>query len=164
MRKYQKKSRKGFTLSEVLVVMVIIGICITMVSFLFLSNWLSYEVELTRLNFQGQANKVLPILAQDVMTSRLFTITDPQNFSLSYPTILGRPNITYSINTNGQLIRTEVGSNALILTEQLDFSASSFQNGEGGFSLICILTFIDDVFTRPVNFTVSREIARRNRM
>jgi len=151
---------KALTLPEMMVVMVLIGTVVFMFYSLFFSNWLSHEIELTRIELQEEADRVMALLERDVLPATNFTVSDSHTVTLTYPVRLNRPDVTYSIDQAGVLNKSDASGASLDLSEELA-QVSSFTKGTRG-SFMADLTFTAPVLGRDIDFTAFRELYLRN--
>lgn len=157
-----KLYKNSFTLVELLVVLGIIGVGIAIFYSIFFINWFAYEMELTLIYLQEQADRIFTVLEQDIMEATQFTLADNHNVTIFYPDsfVPPRPDVSYSINDiTGDLIRTEEDT-SVTLSSDLD-SSSIFQQGNWD-SFIFNLTLAHGVLGRNISFATEREISFRN--
>ncbi|RKY28175.1 MAG: hypothetical protein DRP61_02445 [Candidatus Omnitrophota bacterium] len=153
----------SFTLPEVIVVLIIIGAGIALFYGLLFLNWLSYEIELTRIELHQQSEEIFRQLSRDLLPSSSFSLgtglTQSGNLTIFYPAFLGRSQVIYQINNN-QLVRTEGGVN-YILSENLD-SANSFFQIDSGSLFFQLALFQDVIGGRRVIFSNTQQLLMRN--
>ncbi len=162
MTRRKKKIKKAFTLAEIVVVLGLIGVATLIFYTVFLGNWIYYDVELTRLKLQEDAERILSVLEEDVMESMRVDVIDPFQVRLSYPDVFVPPrdDIVYSIDEEGRLIRDN-NVNPVVLSGNISREDSQFQLGNWG-QLVCELTLGEESLHDMINFSITKNIYPRN--
>ena len=158
-----KNRRRSLTLIELLVVVAIVGVGIGLFYSILFTNWLFYNSEISRLDLQEDSESVFMALEEDIMEAgklKLFSAGVPlSTITLLY---ISRPEITYTIANDGQLIRS-VGGQSVVLTRRLEPGTSFFQTDFQN-SVICNLIFLDRPLGKAVRFQARKEINLRNQI
>ncbi len=155
------RSNKAFSLTEIVVVILIFGVGIGLFHTVFVNNWSAYEDRIRRANLWSEANRFFELLSIDARNARLINIAligNAKTVSLT-SAVAGNPVTTYSITNNGNLNRAQ-NNQVQVLSTHIDFANSNFtQNGQ---NLIINLQLQDSVFTRNIRITAETEILLRN--
>ena len=149
--------KKAFTLVELIVVVLILGIGTAMFYSVLSMNWMASEQHITRSDMWQELNRVVETANADGRRSNLITVSNPLSviFSDNNGTVIA----TYTI-TAGGLIQRDTGTGPVTLSEKADQTNSSFViNGR---SVIMTLVLQENVMGDPVQARTSVEIFPRN--
>lgn len=149
------QTKQGFTLVELITVLAIIGIGMALFYSTLFVNWVSLEKQLSLIDLQMEADKIIEMLSFDGKFAQQFTATGSQ-VTFSYPS--SSP-ITYTITSAGELEKTDA-SGTSVISEYIDNTNSSFV--QAGNSLQVNLTLNDFVLGKRVELEVFTQICPRN--
>lgn len=155
------RSNKAFSLTEIVVVILIFGVGIGLFHTVFVNNWSAYEDRIRRANLWSEANRFFELLSIDARNAQLVNIALIGNAKTVSLTNAVAPNAltTYSILNNGNLIRAQ-NNDVRVLSTHAVFANSDFtQNGR---NLRVNLELQDSVFTRDIHISAETEILLRN--
>jgi prepilin-type N-terminal cleavage/methylation domain-containing protein len=130
------REEKGFTLLEIITVTVIGGILSLMVASVFVSLFVNFEIELTRIQLTHEANNIFMHLQKEVMEGNQFTLANnAQQLIIDFPIALvnpvtqqpffasfPNPQVIYQINITGPQTRNLTrndGQNVFLLTDNI---------------------------------------------
>lgn len=149
--------KKAFTLIELIVVVLILGIGTAMFYSVLSMNWIASEQHITRSDIWQELNTIVETANADGRKSNAMTVSNP--FSLVFLDNNGAVIATYTI-TAGGLIQRDTGAGPVTLSEKVDQTNSSFVTS--GRSVIMTLVLQGDVMGDPVQARTSVEIFPRN--
>ena len=156
-----QRVRRAFSLVEMIVVLLIMGIGMAMFFSTLHINWVAYDSELIRLDLQQQADQISSLLAADVRGGEAnFTVPNSQQVNISYPSDLILDPVSYSISANGELTRTE-GSTSTTLSNNVDTVNSSFSIDSIN-CLVIDMRLAQNSLGQEVNLSVSDKFFPRN--
>ena len=156
-----RRMRRAFSLVEMTVVLLIMGIGMAMLFSTLHINWVAYDSELIRLELQQQADEISSLLATDIRGAEAnFTVPDSQQVNISYPSDLNLNPVSYSISANGELTKTEDGTSTT-LSNNLDTANSSFSIDSIN-CLVIDLRLTQNNLGQEVNLSVSDKFFPRN--
>ncbi len=155
------KSNKGFTLTEILVVVLIFGVGVGLFNTIFINNWAAYEDRIARANLWNQANQFFEQLSFEARNASKvdLVITDSKKAVLL--TNAGDdPTITsFILSNDGNLSQVKSDLTKIISTHVV-FLKSNFKKSDK--SLIVDLQLVDSVFGRNIHLAASTEVFLRN--
>lgn len=151
--------KRGFTLVEIITVLLIMSIGIGLFYLVLYTNWISFEKQLSLIDLQMEADLILDRIAFDGKFASQFTVAaDQKNIILSF---LDGSSVTYTLTSTGQITRTDSNSgSAFVMARNIDFTPSSFQTRGSYFEITLVLT--DDVLGSRVALNVATQIMPRN--
>jgi len=93
-------NKKGFSLIEMMVVVVILGLIVLGLVTFFTGGARSWVVGQSQLEAQRNARQVMDIMVREIREGNSFTIsTDKKSIKISYPTSFGKGPVTYSLSS-----------------------------------------------------------------
>lgn len=156
------RSKRSFSLVELITVLAIIGVGIGIFYSVLFVNWESLERQLTLIDLQMEADRIIERVSFDGRyASDLAVSEDGKSVTFDYLTGGGNP-VTYDLLANGHIQRTLQGSPTENVSEYIDFNNSFFvRNGN---ILEVNLMLNDNVFGRreAVVLRASTQISPRN--
>ena len=158
-----KTNKKAFTLVEIMVVVLIIGVLGGVLYTIFFTNWFAFEDRIARANLWSEADVIFETMSSEARNMRqidVFSDTNSKSAFFRYDLNLNKvPVATYTINNNGQMTVNR-GSGNVVLTDHLDFTKSSFV--KVGSALKVTLVLKDQLIPRTIAISTSTEIFPRN--
>lgn len=152
--------RGGFTLVELITVLVIIGIGIGLFYAVLFVNWNAYETHLTLIDLQMDADTIIEMISFDGKYARQITVSGNwKSVTFQFPDPAAEPAITYSFIMPNQLQKT-VSSNTAVISSYVVFADSSFR--PLGNLLEVNLVLADAVFGKKVRLRDTTQIFPRN--
>lgn len=161
---------RSFTLVELMVTVLILTIILTaMLSILVAGNRL-WQTDSVLGEIQAGARNGIDFMTKELYGAKIvapdigfsadnISFQLPQNIDESGEIIWGSL-VQYSVNANGQLIRSQPGENDKIIANNV--SSILFNYIESDVLTINLILQKDTVFHRPINFTVSAQVTLRN--
>lgn len=153
IRQKRRVSLTGFTLVELVTVLVIVGISLGLFYSLFYLNWTSLQRQLALNDLVAEAARIIERISFDTKMAVQIDLPDNKTAQLTYQD--GSSN-TYSLVDSGQIQR-----NGQIISEYINFDESSFEMEDQ--SLIVSLLLEDDILSQVVQLPVETEAFCRNR-
>jgi prepilin-type N-terminal cleavage/methylation domain-containing protein len=148
--------KRGFTLVEIIVVLVIIGIGMSLFYSVLFMNWTSLEKQTCLVDLQMEADNIINMISSDGRGSRQILVNpDGKGVTFNYPTWAPAPTIVYSLTPQGQI--TKDGN---VISSNIDFNNSNFSKSLS--ALVINLLLQDTVFGRRVTLPVSTQVYPRN--
>jgi len=93
-------NKKGFSLIEMMVVVVILGLIVLGLVTFFTGGARSWVAGQSQLEAQRNARQVMDIMVREIREGNSFTIsTDKKSIKISYPTSFGKGPVTYSLSS-----------------------------------------------------------------
>ena len=158
-------SRKGFSLVELLAVLMITGIGATLFSVVFVNNWFAYEDRINRANLLNESNQIIDQMSFEGRNAKLVdVVTGADKTTVTYTNAVDSSLVLFELHTDGTLTMTK-NKNTRNLTTHLDYVNSSIvQEGATNFNfkLIVSLALKDGAGTRDIHVTAGSEIYLRN--
>lgn len=153
-------SAAAFTLTEILMALAVIVILGGAIFNSTMTHWHSMSNGLTRSELWQEANEIIEYLTISGRSAKIFSVTT--NDDEKKVSILGYDGsvVSYALTPNGEISKTEVTGDPVILSTHIDFEKSTFT--KQGNSLLCDLVFVDYGFIKPVDVEVSTTIFGRN--
>lgn len=155
------RSKRGFTLTEIVAVLAIITVGIGLLHSVFVTNWSAYEDRIKRANLWSQAGRCFEQMSIDARNASRINIINTlgtKTVSLTNPAATN-PVTTYEIKDTGILSRTHNNTVEVISTNTV-FANSGFQ--QNGPNLAVTLELQDSVFNRNITITAETEVLLRN--
>lgn len=152
--------KKSFTLTEIVTVLVVIGIGLSLFYSVFLLNWSSLDREVARINLWQDANKVIDRISFEGRVARNISFINSKSVTFSFLEVATAP-VTYTITPGGEFQRSQ-GVATSTLSQNIDYANSLFEVTTGG-SLEVTLTLQEDVFGKRIEVKTYTEILPRNR-
>lgn len=154
-------NKKGVSLVEMLVVVVIVGIAMATFYLVFLKNWEAFDILITRANLAQELDTVVDKIIYDARGSQTINIVNPKEVRFVDPSNIAR---TYRFNQNPPQVQLLQGNNpSIILSNSLDFANSSFSNvGTNSKTIQVQLSLLENIFGKNINVQSSFQVYRRN--
>lgn len=163
--------RGGFTLIELIVVIVLIGIFFSFFCMVFFGNWIAYNREILQIDLQFEARQALAKICKHIRNSDAVTILDPQSFDiLDIEKIDEETSVekttSYRIQ-QGQIIYSVDGGPEIVLCQNIDKANSKFSwSGPKSIAIVITLRQSEGIFTgggvREVCVNLRSDVQRRN--
>lgn len=94
------KNQKGFSLIEMMVVVVILGLIVLGLVTFFTGGTKSWVAGQSQLKAQREARQAMDRMVREIREGNSFTIsTDNKSITISYPTSFGKSSVTYSLSS-----------------------------------------------------------------
>lgn len=159
MKFFPKKNQKAFTLVEIIVVVLIIGVLGGVLYTIFFTNWFAFEDRIARANLWSEVDVIFETISSEARNQDQITVNGNPCGSVAILAGGSAQPIIYTMNNNGDLTVNR-GAGDIVLTNHLDFANSSFcAEGE---ALRINLTLEDQLITRRVEIRTSTEVFPRN--
>ncbi len=153
-------SNKGFSLTEIVVVVLIFGVGIGLFNMVFINNWSAYEDRIGRANLWTEANQFFEAMSVEGRNAKLITVTTTTNAKTTEFTNVASDAITtFTITDTGELRRVKNAETKIFGTHAV-FAQSSFTRNNRG--LIVELQLQQGVLQHTINIFASIEILPRN--
>jgi len=155
------KSRKAFTIVEVLFAVAIAGVGIVVLGSVFLGSWVNYEVTLSRTHLQERMDSFFAVLEEDVMEANSFSIIENgSSVILTCPSGSLVHQIGYRFLGNGSVIRKTDIIETLI-SSGVGAGSVFLEDATAGV-LICHLDLEENPFGKTVTLSGEKKITVRN--
>ena len=161
--KNNKKTERGLTLVEIIVVLVIISIFGGVFYSTMMINWSSCAERMARAQLWNEANDIVEKISQEGRFTREIDVVQDFSSGVQTATLLDWQDqtiATYTMSSKGTLEVVKPQATPMILTSNLDFDNSAFT--KNGKSLRMDLALIDEGITRKVSINTQTEIYPRN--
>ncbi len=153
-----RRPASGFTLVELLTVVVILGILISFFYTTFFSSWAEMDNYATRSNLWQDMNRVMDKVTVQARQAKGITVASDGR-SVVLVDSFGSNFATFAFNVAGELTLTQPGSVEL-LTDRVDVGLSSFsKNSE---ALVVKMVLADMLAMRRVQIETTTEVFPRN--
>lgn len=152
------KTKRGFSLIEIVTVLAVMGIGMGLFYSIFYLNWSSFEKQLALANLGQEADRIMETISLDGrLVTEIHVAENNKTVTLTLRDLEGEivDTIIYTITGGGQIQR-----NDQVLSENIEFSDSIFRRV--GSSLVVELLLRDDVFGQNVQLPVQTQIFPRN--
>lgn len=152
---------KGFTLVEMLTVLVILFVLGGVFYTVFVTNWFAFEDRIARTNLWQEANEIIETITADGRFAQTIDVfTDGSgNKSAILNDSLNQPVATYLITADG---RFQINKNGVIKTLSGHINPIESVFTKQGRGLRVELDLEDLIFKRTINVNTSTEIFPRN--
>lgn len=150
----------GFTLVELLVATIALGILVIMAGIVFIGNLRAMDNYSVRTQLWQEMDAVMDVVSLDARDSSNISVSGDSK-SVSFVNNFGDTISTYTLNSDGTL-RVDRGASISTLSDHVVPGDSSFDL-RGGLSLVVTLTLQDEkVLGQPVTITSSMQVLPRN--
>ncbi len=154
------RNKKGVTLVELLVVLVIIGITMGILYAVFFMNLQAFDQTIANADLGGEMTDIMDRMASDARFSKQIDVTVTDNdkkvvFTGSEGDLIA----IYTMQNDGQFL-SKHGDVQSALTNKLDFANSTFL--KNGSSIKVVLTLQDSIFGHNVTLSSGTQIYPRN--
>ncbi len=170
-------NKKGFTIVEVVVSALVIGVISAVLYSIFFTAFLNYEIEITKIDLNQRASGVLSVIEEDVIEGTSIQLIDDKHISIQYPEPIaidpdagtlvpffpnnfGNAQIDYIIVNDNTIHRQDASGNNVTLARNVDFDLSNFL--VQGKHLTATLVLSMDVYGHNIDFEVQKEVVCRN--
>ncbi len=127
MRNNIKESNsKGFTLIELIVAMVIVGVIASLLAVFLMNGMNSFNTVSTRKSLILDASSSLEKFSREVSATYNITFAGSKLFQFTTTTFDTSVVLEYEINTNGTLTRRIGGGNQELIAQNVNYSSSNF--------------------------------------
>lgn len=153
-------SKKGFSLTEIVVVVLIFGIGIGLFNTVFINNWSAYEDRIERANLWSEANQFFEAMSVEGRNAQLIAVTTTGNAKTAVFTNAATNTLTTFVITDTGELRRLKNAEIKIFGKHANFAQSNFTRNNR--ALIVELQLQEVVLNHPVNIFASTEILPRN--
>ncbi len=158
-----KMKNKGVSLTEVLVVLVIVGVASAMVHTVFITNFSAFNQRIAKADLWQEGNRIVSRISEDVRGSNGFELNISETLkSLVVLDGLGAPFVTYNLSDAGQMDRVTTDGIVEVLSSSLNFDNSDLIDVDTQSALRMELLLRRPIFTGPVDVVVTSEVYPRN--
>lgn len=120
IKNFYVKNQKGFSLIEMMVVVVILGLVVLGLVTFFTGGVKSWVTGQSQLTAQRNARQAMDRMVREIREGNSFTIsTDNKSITISYPTSFGKSSVTYSLSST---IISRDGSPVINNVKTLEFT------------------------------------------
>lgn len=148
--------KRGFSLIEVMVVMIIIVIGLGLFYSVFYINTASFDNQVTRVNSWEEVNDILDRISKDIKNAYKVILEDDKNIVLRF---IDDEDIKYSITDNGQIqILKETG--VYNLASNINYEESFFR--EDLSAIVINVVIEDNVLGKKIKIKGVTEVIPRN--
>jgi len=155
-----RRTRHGFSMTEIVVSLLVIGVGIGLFNSVFVGNWGVFEDRIKRANLATEASQLFEQMSIDGRNSRMIAVTATAiSISAAFTNAVDNSVVTYSISDTGTISRTKGAAVKIFSTHGVLADSNFTKNGK---NLLIVLRLKDDVFMRPIHMTISTEILPRN--
>jgi prepilin-type N-terminal cleavage/methylation domain-containing protein len=157
----ESKGAKGFTLTEIIVTVLLVGVGVGLFNGVFVNNWSAYEDRIKRANFSSEITQLFEAMSIEGRNSRLIDLTNTASEKTAVFTNAADSTkvTTFKITDTGSITSTR-GVTVKTFSTHADFANCTFtKNGKG---LVVDLKLKDNLFNRDITTTASIEILPRN--
>lgn len=152
--------RKGFTLTELVVTLLVVAVGVGLFSSVFINNWSAYEDRIRRANLWSEANQFFEQMSVEGRNARLIDVTVVANAkNAAFTNAADNSVTTFTITDTGILTSTK-GAAVKTFSTHAVFANSNFT--KNGKDLIVDLQLKESVFSRDIHINASTEILPRN--
>ena len=154
--------KRAFTLVEMVTVLAIIGIGAALLYAIFFLNLASFEKQLSLIDLQMDADKIIEILSFDCKRANTVDVSaDGKQVDFAFPEPGTNPPVSYLFTDapSPGILRRISGVDSVI-SQNIDYANSSFSRQ--GDSLTIDLLLEDNVFRRGMTVRVETLILPRN--
>ncbi len=157
------RNQRGFTLTEIILVLVIFAIGFGLFNSVFINNWFAYEDRIKRANLWSEANLFFEDMSFEGRNSRLIEIANgPDSKTVTFTSTDSPPVLTvFTLTSAGTMSRAR-GNMSKDYGTHADFAACDFSFGIDRKDVLVNLKLKDTIFTRDIHITTSTEIMARN--
>ena len=155
-----RQSNSGFTLTEILVVIVLFGVGIGLFNTIFINNWNAYEDRIKRANLWTEANQFFEQMSIEGRNAKLISVTITANAKIADFTNAASDAITSFIITNTGELRRVKNAETKIFGTHADFAQSYFT--ENGKDLAVELRLEEIALTHTIHITAAIQVLARN--
>lgn len=154
------RSNKGFSLTEIVVVILIFGVGVGLFNTVFINNWRAYEDRIARANLWTEANQFFEAMSVEGRNARIITVTTTANAkTVDFTNVASNAITTFVITDTGELRRIQ-NAETRIFGTHANFAQSNFTRNNR--SLVVALHLQEIVLKHTVNILASIEILPRN--
>lgn len=158
-------SRNGFTLTEMLAVILMIGVMGSVIFAVFLTNWEALEDQIVRSDLWHEANEIVDAVTTDGRAAKSIQVMAAgaqADNTASFTGIDGEVFVIYRITPDGRLL-VERNAVSRTLSDNIDAANSAFvRDDDTGRGLRLNLTLTDTLLRRAVSIATATEIFPRN--
>ncbi|MCA9394383.1 MAG: prepilin-type N-terminal cleavage/methylation domain-containing protein [Candidatus Omnitrophica bacterium] len=160
-----RRSQTGFTLTEMLAVVLMISVMGGVIFAVFVTNWEALEDQIVRSDLWHEANEIVDAVTADGRAAKSIQVeaSNAQGDNTAVFTgINGEVFATYRITLDGRLL-VERAAGSRTISDKVDAANSAFvRDDDTGRGLRLMLTLTDDLLRRSVSINTATEIFPRN--
>ncbi len=155
------RAKKGFTLTEIVVVVLIFGVSVGLFNTIFINNWSAYEDRIARANLWNQANQFFEDLSLEARNSKTIEVTTTATNKSIILTNAGDDPIvtTFTLTDTGTLSRLKSATTKTFSTQAVFLKSAFTKNTK---NLNVDLQLSDTVLGRAIHINASTEVLLRN--
>ncbi len=153
---------RGTSLVEVLMAVIIFGICVGIFYSVFYLNWQAFDRYIAKADFSQELDRIVDSIALDARFAQRIEVPATAAGEDKTATMMapdGTAVATYSMMNDGRMMLSRQGVVSL-LTDKLDFPVSDFD--QDGNAVTVKVGLIDQLFGRTVTLDAATEIYPRN--
>lgn len=155
------KSRRGFSLMEIITVLVIIGVSISIFYAVFITNWLAFQERLIRADLWMDADAIIDALSEDIRSAKSFNISSDTGDQVLTIIDLNDASTVYALRASGIFEYQRPASPGLsVLSRHILMPDSFMQRSDDALQVNLVLE--DNLFFRDIRIETSTEIYPRN--
>ncbi|MBP7217245.1 MAG: prepilin-type N-terminal cleavage/methylation domain-containing protein [Candidatus Omnitrophica bacterium] len=156
--------RRAFSLFELVVVIIIIGIGIAMFYSTLLTNWAAYEKRVSDIDLQMEGDRIVEFISNDAKSAREIRVTpDGKQVTLCYSSDCATATIFRITGADRVERSTDGGATYTEISRYLNTNRSIFSMVGNRLNRLEVnLLLRDIVFGETVNLTVTTQIFPRN--
>ncbi len=150
--------KRGFSLVELLIVLIIIGIGIAMFYSTLYVNWTSFEKQVSSIDLQMEADKISEVISDDGRYAKTFSVlSGGKQAHFEFP---DSTTVDYFLTPQGQIQRSLNGAAAYNVSEFVDYNNSLFKMSNS--CLVGDIALSDIVFGQKTQLSFSVQVFPRN--
>lgn len=158
-------SRRAFTLTEMLAVVLMIAVMGGVVFAVFVTNWEALEDQITRSDMWHEANAAVEVMTTDGRLAKSVTVVDDDGNGNQVADFFNRHDeliASYMISPDGRLLEQRDGGSQ-VLSSRIDAVRSQFvKDATTGSGVRVELTLTDQLIRRQISISTATEIFPRN--
>ncbi len=155
------KTKKGFSLVEIVTVVAILGISIGIFYTVFFMNWESFESFIARADLSQELDEMVDKVVYDGRFAKQVNVNQSSNIKqAAFIDPDGKLLGVYTIKDTGEFVISRTGQNDYTASTRVDFTNSNFNRQ--GKSFLLTLALKDQVLGHPVTLSSATEIYPRN--
>lgn len=157
------RSNKGFSLFEIITVVLITGLGMTLFSVVFVNNWTAYEDRINHANLMNEANQILDEMSYEARKSKQIDLVQTGTTkTITFFSGLDNTTSVVVMRDDGTVTLTR-GGTTKTMTTHLDFAGTEIiRDATVGRNLQINLDLKDFAGTREFHVRTATEVQPRN--